>query len=138
MFIEKIGSNLTSFETMALDVIYEKECTANVTLFNRNSVFEVNDPNSCLFFGNQNLVYKWAYNQSEIPSDPFITLPDGEVIKCMNQSADQKQLYIATYNSQRAGLKGSLYIYHSDTGKTIGMPYEGVADEPVKVMYKVK
>ena len=56
----------------------------------------------------------------------------------MNQSADQKQLYIATDNSQRAGLKGSLYIYHSDTGKTIGMPYEGVADEPVKVMYKVK
>ena len=137
-YLTKIGSNLTSFETMALDVIYEKECTANVTLFNRNSVFEVNDPNSCLFFGNQNLVYKWAYNQSEIPSDPFITLPDGEVIKCMNQSADQKQLYIATYNSQRAGLKGSLYIYHSDTGKTIGMPYEGVADEPVKVMYKVK
>ena len=30
------------------------------------------------------------------------------------------------------------YSYHSDTGKTIGMPYEGVADEPVKVMYKVK
>ena len=61
-----------------------QECTTNVTLFNKNSVFEVNDPNSCLFFGNQNLVYKWAYNQSEIPSTPFITLPDGEVVKCMN------------------------------------------------------
>ena len=129
---------LTSFETMALDVVYERECTTNVTLFNKNSIFEVNDPNSCLFFGNQNLVYKWAYNQSEIPSTPFITLPDGEVVKCMNQSADHKQLYIATYNSQRAGLKGSLYIYNSDTGKAIGKPYEGVADEPVKVMYKVK
>ena len=137
-YLTKIGSSLTSFETMALDVVYERECTTNVTLFNRNSVFEVNDPNSCLFFGNQNLVYKWAYNQSEIPSTPFITLPEGEVIKCMNQSADHKQLYIATYNSQRAGLKGSLYIYNSDTGKAIGKPYEGVADEPVKVMYKVK
>ena len=102
------------------------------------SVFEVNDPSSCLFFGNQNMVYKWTYNQSEIPSKAFITLPDGEIIKCMNQSADHKQLYVGTYNSSRSDLKGSLYIYDSDTGKAIGKPYEGVADEPVKVMYKVK
>ena len=84
------------------------------------------------------MVYKWTYNQSEIPSKAFITLPDGEIIKCMSQSADHKQLYIGTYNSSRSDLKGSLYIYDSDTGKVIGKPYEGVADEPVKVMYKVK
>lgn len=136
--LTKIGSTLTSFQTMALDVIYERECSANTTLFDKNSVIEVNDPSSCLFFGNQNMVYKWAYNQSEIPSSSFINLPDGEVIKCMNQSADHKQLYVATYNSQRSGLKGSLYIFDTDTGKVIGKPYEGVADEPVKVMYKVK
>ena len=137
-YLTKIGSTLTSFETLQLDVVYERVCTENTTLFNKNSVFEVNDPSSCLFFGNQNMVYKWTYNQSEIPSKAFITLPDGEIIKCMNQSADHKQLYIGTYNSSRSGLKGSLYIYDSDTGKVIGKPYEGVADEPVKVMYKVK
>lgn len=136
--LTKIGSTLGSFQTMGIDLIYEKECMANTSLFTKNSVIQVNDPNTCLFFGNGNQVYKWAYNQSEIPSGAFITLPDDEVIKCMNQSTDQKQLYIATYNSSRTGYKGSLYIYDSDSGAMIGEPYTGVSDEPVKVMYKVK
>lgn len=136
--LTKIGSSLTNFETMALDLLYEKECTANATALTENSVIQVNDPNSCLYFSEQNKVYKWSYNQSEIPSTAFITLPSDEIIKCMNQSADQKQLYIATYNSKRNGLKGSLYIYDGDTGVAIGEPYTAIADEPIKVMYKVK
>lgn len=136
--LTKIGSYLTSFETMGLDVLYEKECITNTNIFNENSTIQVNDPNSCLFFSHQNKVYKWSYNQSDIPSTAFITLPADEIIKCMNQSTDQKQLYIATYNSKRDGLKGSLYIYDGDTGKVIGEPYIGIADEPIKVMYKIK
>lgn len=141
--LTKIGSSLTSIPSIMagnpeLDIISEKECTVHPALLNRESVLEVNDPNSCLLFSNGNKVYKWAYNQSEMPAQAFIPLPENEVVKCMNQSADQKQLYIATYNSSRQGLKGSLYIYDVDTGQIIGEPYEGIADEPVKVMYKVK
>ncbi len=142
-YLTKISSSLSDIGSIIagnpkLDINYEKECTVNPDLFNQESVFEVNDPNSCLLFSNGSNIYKWAYNQSEIPAQVFIPLPEGEMVKCMNQSTDQKQLYVATYNTKRSGLKGSLYIYDVDTGKLIGEPYEGVADEPVKIMYKVK
>lgn len=134
-----LGKGISAFPNgLGIDVIKDNILSQNTSLLTENSVIIPNDPYSCLFFSNQNKVYKWAYNQSEIPSGEFIKLPEHEVVSCMSQSADQKQLYIGTYNSSRTGLKGSMYIYNTDTGKIVGLPYEGVADEPMKVMYKVK
>ena len=111
-----------------------------------------NDYYSCAFVSNGNKVYKWFYTQHDLEANPFITLPDGEEVRCMNHYqcsrsvsdaeyqdySRQKQFYIATYNPAREGeYKGSLYIYDADTGALVNK-YEGISDEPVALLYKIK
>lgn len=125
---------------------YEKDFNTN-TILTEGSSIVVNDLYTCLFFSHEGEIYKWNYNQdTELPARPFIELPNGEVVKCMSQSGsgteagkpNQTELYIATYNPDRAGeFKGSMYIYDADNG-TLLNKYEGISDEPVDVFYKIK
>ena len=46
--------------------------------------FLVNDYYTCVFFSHKNEVYKWFYTQLNLPATPFITLPEGEEIRCLN------------------------------------------------------
>ena len=134
----KIGSYITSFSDFSsLDIIFEEVCSTNVNLLTKETQFIPNDLFNCAFFFHENKIYKWFYNQSDIPATPFITLPEGELITTINQSDDHHQLYVGTYNSSRSPLKGSFYIHNTETGARVNT-YEGVSDRPVKVMYKVK
>lgn len=111
-----------------------------------------NDYYSCVFVSNGNKVYKWFYSQLDIEATPFITLPEGEEVRCLNHYqcsrsvsnaeyqdySRQKQIYIATYNPNREGeYKGSLYIYDADSGELVNK-YEGISYEPVSMFYKIK
>lgn len=111
-----------------------------------------NDFYTCAFVSNGNKVYKWFYSQLDFDETPFIELPEGEIVRCMNHYqcsrsvsdeeyqdySRQKQFYIATYNPNREGeFKGSLYIYDADTGALVNK-YEGISHEPVAMFYKIK
>ena len=111
-----------------------------------------NDYYTCAFVSNGNKIYKWFYSQLDIDATPFVTLPEGEEVRCLNHYqcsrsvsdaeyldySRQKQFYVATYNPNREGeYKGSLYIYDADTGKLINK-YEGISYEPVSMFYKIK
>ena len=85
-----------------------------------------------------------------LPATPFITLPEGEEIRCLNHYqrnrgdedyqdySVQKEVYVASYNPNRAGeYKGSLYVYNADTGELVNK-YEGISHEPVAMFYKIK
>lgn len=112
--------------------------------------FLVNDYYTCVFFSHKNEVYKWFYTQLNLPATPFITLPEGEEIRCLNHYqrnrgdedyqdySVQKEVYVASYNPNRAGeYKGSLYVYNADTGELVNK-YEGISHEPVAMFYKIK
>lgn len=134
----KIGRFITNLYTYELDLIYDTECTTNSEILTQETQLIPNDLMTCAFFFKSNEVYKWYYNQSDLPTEPFIVLPEGEVITTINQTDDHRQLLIGSYNPDRPDLKGSLYVYDTDTGDRIGDPHEGVADYPVTVMYKTK
>ena len=55
--------------------------------------FLVNDYYTCVFFSHKNEVYKWFYTQLNLPATPFITLPEGEEIRCLNHY--QRRLFRA-------------------------------------------
>ena len=111
-----------------------------------------NDYYTCAFVSNGNKIYKWFYSQLDIDATPFITLPEGEEVRCLNHYqcyrsvsdeeyqdySRQKQFYVSTYNPNREGeYKGSLYIYDADTGELVNK-YEGISYEPVSMFYKIK
>ncbi len=138
----KIARMARSFTTFGPDgptfsPLYDRVLSSTADLLTVQSAIQVNDIYSCLFFSNGGNVHKWYYNQDNVPANAFIATPNGEIVRHMNQSDDQKKLYVATYNPGRTGSKGSLYIYNSDTGQLLES-YEGIADDPVKVLYKGK
>lgn len=109
-----------------------------------------NDYYSCAFVSHKNEVYKWFYTQLDLDGMPFIKLPEGEEIRCLNHYQKsrndsnyqdysvQKEIYIASYNPNREGeFKGSLWVYNADTGELINK-YEGISYEPVDMFYKIK
>ena len=109
-----------------------------------------NDYYTCAFVSHKNEVYKWFYTQLDLDAMPFIKLPEGEEIRCLNHYQKsrndsnyqdysvQKEIYIASYNPNREGeFKGSLWVYNADTGKLINK-YEGISYEPVDMFYKIK
>ena len=109
-----------------------------------------NDHYTCAFVSHKNEIYKWFYTQLDIEEKPFITLPEGEEVRCLNHYQKgrseagyqdysvQKEIYIATYNPRREGeYKGSLYIYNADNGSLVNK-YEGISHDPVDMFYKVK
>lgn len=121
-------------------------------IITENSQILPNDYYTCAFVSNGNKIYKWFYTQLDIDASPFITLPEGEEIRCLNHYecsrnvsdeeyqdySRQKQFYVSTYNPNREGeYKGSLYIYDADTGSLINK-YEGISYEPVDMFYKIK
>lgn len=131
-------------------VLFERPVTEGI--ITEESQILPNDYYSCVFVSNGNKVYKWFYTQLDLGTTPFITLPDGEEVRCMNHYqcsrsvsdaeyqdySRQKQFYIATYNPDREGeYKGSLYIYDADAG-TLVNKYEGISHEPVAMFYKIK
>lgn len=64
-----------------------------------------------------------------------VPVPSGEVT-CMAQSADGKYLYVGVWDeSASSALKGSVYIYNADTWE-IENQFTGIADKPVKIIYK--
>ncbi len=133
-------------------VLFERQLS-NSQIIDENTQCLTNDLYKCVSLTHENKVYKWFYNQpdEDLPSQPFITLPEGEEIKCINHyivsrnedayqsvsKSAQTTIYIATYNENREGLKGSLYIYNIETGEQL-YKYEGVCNEPVDIMYKIK
>ena len=84
---------------------------------------------------NDNKVYHWYYSGINLPSTPFIEIDSNNKILSMNISDDGKELYLAKYNDNASGLKGSMYIYNADNGALIAK-HENVFDKPVKVFYK--
>ena len=86
------------------------------------------------FYTRGNELYQWIYSGLKLPDTPLLTL-DGE-ITCMTLSPDNNHLYLGIWNpSAREELKGSIYIMDMNTSKIV-KEYRGVADKPMKIMYK--
>ncbi|MCL2561971.1 MAG: hypothetical protein FWE10_06615 [Rikenellaceae bacterium] len=135
----RVGSFITSFVTFnSLDIIFELPCMVNTHLLTMDTPSVHNDLWNCLIFADGNKIYRWYYNQSDLPDAQYITLADGETVTALGLSADQRQLFVGSYNPSRQGHKGSYHVFNSDTGARIGQSHEGVSDRPVTVMYKVR
>lgn len=157
MKITKVGSSITDFQNGGLSKLFEytipyPEMIDEKTKFLRNDLY------SCVFFNYKNGVYKWYYSQDNtMPSvdKKHCQLPEGEEVRSLAhyvlersvpigvdyQSESkrlQTQIYVATYNPNRAGeYKGSMYVFNAETGAEV-MRYEGISYEPVEIMYKNK
>lgn len=100
---------------------------------------------SDVYYTYDNAIYRWGL-VSAPNTTPAITLPDGEIIRDIDtnfkgKAADaggEDLLYVVTYNPTRSTEhKGSLYVY-SFADNSLVESYEGVFDDPVKVMYKYR
>lgn len=150
--ITGIDSWLTNLETgEGLWVLFERTLS-NPTILTHESKILVNDLYTFVCFSHKNEIFKWNYTQNDLPAKSFIKLPEGEIVKSMNHYVVsrnesnyinvsknvQTQVYVATYNPDRASeFKGSLYIFDVVTGAEVAR-YEGICDEPVKLIYKIK
>lgn len=149
--ITQVHSSITDRNKGGLWVLFERNLT-NASIMTPDTKILVNDLYTCVFLGHKNKVYKWNYTQNDLPAEAYFELPEGEVVRCMNhfvvsRNEDeyrklsveaQTQIYVATYNPERATeFKGSLYIYDATTGEKIAA-YEGISHEPVDMIYKNK
>ncbi len=100
---------------------------------------------SDVYYTYDNAIYRWGLTTAPATT-PAITLPDGEQIRDIDVNfkgkakgtAGEDLLYVVTYNSSRSGdHKGSLYVYDIAT-QTLVKSYEGVFDDPVRVIYKYR
>lgn len=106
----------------------------------------VNTRNSAdVYYSFENKIYRWSLTSAP-PIAAKISLPAGEIIRSMatnfrgqfNDGTEETLLYIATFNPDRAGdKKGSLYIYKFEDDSLL-KAYEGICDDPVKVVYKYR
>ena len=81
-----------------------------------------------------NELYQWIYSGKTLPDTPLLAL-DGE-ITCMALSPNKKHVYLGIWNpSAKEELKGSIYILDMKTSQIVKQ-YRGVADKPMKIMYK--
>lgn len=93
-----------------------------------------NNAYNVTFYPRGKELYQWIYKGKKLPETPLMTL-DGE-ITCMCLSPDSKYIYLGIWNpSAEETLKGSVYILDMKTNKIIRQ-YRGVADKPMKIMYK--
>lgn len=104
-----------------------------LTLTRETEMLTNNDYN-VTFYVRGNELYQWIYKGKKLPVTPLLTL-DGE-ITCMSLSPDNKYVYLGIWNPlAKEELKGSIYILDMKTNKII-REYRGVADKPMKIMYK--
>lgn len=103
--------------------------------------------NKMLFFGVGNKIYQWPYEQNTLA---YTTLfaevgSSSSVITSIEISANQKTLYVASYDPSQSGLNGSYHeieIIRSSATDDVSsgerVDYNNVCYEPVKMMYKAK
>lgn len=93
-----------------------------------------NNTYNVAFYSEGNALYQWIYKGIKLPESPLLTV-DGE-ITCMCVSPDDEYLYLGIWNpSAQEDLKGSVYILEMKSNKIVRQ-YRGVADKPLKIMYK--
>lgn len=111
----------------------------NLTL-NKEAIMVVNKNDNCAYYNAGNKLYKWQYGVSasnHLPAEPAITLEDGKEITCMVNHMDDSKLYVGVYDPSATGKKGSVHVYQLPSLE-LEAKYEGVADKPVKIIYKYK
>lgn len=98
-----------------------------------------------VYYTFDNAIYRWGLSSAP-SSAPAIRLPDGEIIRSIATnfmgkkavSTGEDLLYVATYNPSRASdKKGSLYVYRFSDNSLV-KSYEGLFNEPAKVLYKYR
>ena len=100
----------------------------------REAEMLTNNDYSETFYARGKELYQWIYKGKKLPDTPLLML-DGE-ITCMSLSPDNKYIYLGIWNPlANEELKGSIYILDMKTNKIV-REYRGVADKPMKIMYK--
>lgn len=113
----------------------------------RNSIMINSFRSKDVYYSYGDAVYRWGLT-GQPASKPKIILPEGEQIMAMctnymgafpDEDGDvfESLLYIATYNPDRAGKKGSVYIYKFSDDSLL-KSYEGICDKPVKLLWKYR
>lgn len=122
--------------TFGSKTFVEKTVVPATLCLDESSQMVVNSVNTDVYYNFNDKVYRWNFlNNADFPTEPVTTLPVGEQIKLMGVNNTLDRLYVATYNSSRAGKKGSLYIYKF-SDHTLDKKYEGICDNPVSIRYK--
>lgn len=89
----------------------------------------------CIFYTYGNAIYCWKIDQ-KLPTEPYITVPEGMEITTLSMDPEEKLLYVGLYGKNSANaLKGNLYIYDAKDRDLIST-YHHVADKPIRVIYK--
>lgn len=121
--------------------------TENTENLSSDATFWANDEYSVVFYNKDNKLFKWAYNQNALPSEPFVTLGENEVITFIEGFPwaysgtapvnDFSEVHVYTNNTTRSGYTGSMYRINCLTGEII-TAHEGVMNCPVQAFYKCK
>lgn len=134
-FADQIKSMDYSDYSMYIDILEQDIFENSASTLKATSITVPNFNFNKLIYANDNKVYHWYYSGINLPTTPFIEIDSNNKILSMNISEDGKELYLAAYNDNASGLKGSMYIYNADNGALISK-HENVFDKPVKVFYK--
>lgn len=129
------------FGCFSSPVSYEYDLSSSSLTLTPETDLLLNGLYNVFYYCQGNKIYRWRYSQPNSPlptaddSENACTVPSGEVT-CMAQSADGKYLYVGVWDeSASSALKGSVYIYNADTWE-IENQFTGIADKPVKIIYK--
>lgn len=100
-----------------------------------------------LFFAKGNEIYQWHYPQGSLSNATlFATVGNpGSIVTGMDLSADQSELYVASYDPTQPGLNGSCHIIEIKQTESTEEVYSGkitnfsnISYQPVKILYKKK
>lgn len=81
-------------------------------------------------------IYRWNCT-GQLPNVPIVELTGNKEITALDMDPEKKLLYVCFVDNDRTDLKGGLFIYNLDDF-TLESVYEGIADRPLRVFYKVK
>lgn len=122
-------------------VSYEYDLFSSSLTLTQETDLLLNGLYNVFYYYQDNKIYRWRYSQpnSSLPTADdtknACTIPSGEVT-CMTQSLEGKYLYVGVWDESASSvLKGSVYVYNADTWE-IENQFTGIADKPVKIIYK--
>lgn len=127
-----IASTSATFGSFKKVQDYESETALNI---GRNSLVVSSNAYKYVYYTSGNTVYRWATGR-QLPTEAFLPAFTTGEITAIGMDPAEKLLYIGVYDLDASSeLKGSVYVYDADTG-TLVNAYEGIADRPVRIIYK--
>lgn len=131
------GPYIQEYFSTPLEVFEKETFSTTNNLLNKASITLVNDKLFNLLYVSGRSIYQWFYSSKDLSTTPFITIDVPGEITCLERNPDGNELFVAVYNSQATGDKGSILVYNIESGKKIAT-FSNISDRAVRLLYKKK